>query len=509
MKTLKTSLILLILVGIFGNTQAQDYLISFALLGENGTPDSVLVENQNQSTTIMLNGNDVLHLVDNIIGVSSDISFNQLLKISPNPIRNSGILTFYNPKNENVHIGIYNAAGHLITQKTGMLPQGTHFYKLGGVGMGTYIVAVSTNSNKRSVVLISTVAGQSEPSIVHVNSNYTRDYGEEKTTVDATKNAVEMQYNDGENLKFTAFLNNFISTEELVPTSSQIVNFNFLAPIAAFSVDVATIAEGETVTFTDQSLNNPVSWSWNFGDGSSSTEANPLHTYNSAGTYTVELMVSNDYGFDTETKINYITVESGGNSITDIDGNVYATIQIGEQKWMVVNLKTTKYNDGTFIELIADNAAWENNTTGAYCWLNNDEPQYGETNGALYNWNAVNRGNLCPNGWHVPTNDEWTVLKNYVAADGHSGNEGTALRATFGWPNGGNGTDDYGFTALPGDMRFDNGNFSDFDFGYWWSSTEYNPTNAWFIGLYGNYNPIYQSNYSKQSGYSIRCLKDN
>ncbi|MBI9069480.1 MAG: PKD domain-containing protein [Salinivirgaceae bacterium] len=510
MKTLQISLLLLFLVGINGNIKAQDYLISFAVLGENGTPDSVMVENLNQLTNITLNGNDVLHLVEKTTGISSAVSFNQPLKVAPNPLKNSGTLTFYNPKSENVNIGIYNSAGHLITQKTEILAQGEYSYKLDGIGVGTYIVNVSSNSSKRSVVLISNLAAQSEPSIIHVNSDFTKLYGGKKSCTNATKNSIEMQYNDGENLKFTAFKNSFTSVEELLPTSNQSLSFNFSAPTAAFSVSSTEISEEDIVTFTDQSSNKPDSWSWNFGDGNTSTEANPSYTYNNAGSYTVELTVTNSYGSDTETKIDYITVESAGTvvNVTDIDGNVYSTTQIGEQRWMAENLKTTTYNDGTSIDLVSDNTAWENNSTGAYCWLNNDETQYGETNGALYNWNAVNTGNLCPDGWHVPTNDEWTELKNYIAADGHSGNEGTALRATSGWPNDGNGTDDYGFTALPGDMRFDNGNFSDFNFGYWWGATEFDSTNAWFIGLYGNYAPIYQSNYSKSSGYSVRCLKD-
>ena len=510
MKALQIGLLLLFLVGINGNIQAQDYLITFAVPGENQTPDSVLVENQNQLTSLTLNGNDVLHLVDEITGIHSNVSFNQPLKVYPNPMKKSGTLTFCNPKNENVHIAIYNSAGHLVARKTGILPQGEHSYKLEGLGVGTHIVSVSTKSNTRSVVLISNDATQSEPSIVHVHSDYIVVKGQEKSTSNKTENTIEMQYNDGENLKFTAFLNSFTSIIELVPASSQTVSFNFSAPTAAFSADLTNIVEGEAVTFTDQSLNNPVSWSWSFGDGSTSTQANPSYNYNNAGTYTVELTVSNNYGSDTETKTGYITVESGGTegTVTDIDGNVYATIQIDEQRWMAENLKTTKYNDGTSIELITNNAAWENNTNGAYCWFDNDEAQYAETNGALYNWHAVNTNKLCPDGWHVPDYDDWTVLENYIAADGHTGNEGKALKATYGWPTGGNGSDNYGFTALPGDMRFSYGDFSYFDYGYWWSATEHNANDAKFCGLYGTVNYIYRSNYSKQSGFSIRCLKD-
>src|SRR6056297_2565672 len=156
-------------------------------------------------------------------------------------------------------------------------------------------------------------------------------------------------------------------------------------------------------------------------------------------------------------------------TVTDIDGNVYSTVQIGDQVWMSENLKTTTYNDGASIDLVTDNTAWQNNTTGAYCWYDNDEAQYADTYGALYNWHAVNTGNLCPDGWHVPTDAEWTALEDYIASNGHSGTEGTALKATSGWNNDRNGTDDYGFTALPGGGRSSDGAFGVIGGGgTWW-----------------------------------------
>ncbi len=509
-KAIQISLILLLLTGIDATIQAQDYLISFAAPGGNETPDSVLVENQNQLTNITLNGTDVLHLVENTTGISGNASFNQSLEVFPNPIKNSGTLAFYNPQKENVQIGIYNSAGQLIIQKKSILLQGDYSYKLAGLGVGTYIVSVSTKSNMRSVVLISNTVTQSEPSIIYENSDLTPIDGIQKSGAANAQGTVEMQYNDGETLTFTAFLNSFTSIEEFVPTSSQQIEFNFSAPTAAFTADLTEIVEGETVTFSDQSSNNPTSWSWDFGDGSTSTEANPSHTYSNAGIYTVELTVSNNYGSDTETQTDYISVESSSTegTVTDIEGNVYSTIQIGEQEWMAENLKTTTYNNGVSIEMVADSTVWENNTTGAYCWYDNDEAQYAETNGALYNWHAVNTGNLCPDGWHVPTDSEWTILENYIAAGGHSDNEGTALKATYGWPGDGNGTDDYGFSALPGDMRFNNGAFSNYDYGYWWCATEYDTNDGLFRGLFGNYNQVYRSYYNKGSGFSIRCLKD-
>jgi len=196
-------------------------------------------------------------------------------------------------------------------------------------------------------------------------------------------------------------------------------------------------------------------------------------------------------------------------TVTDIDGNVYSTVQIGDQVWMSENLKTTTYNNGTSIDLVTDNTAWENNTTGAYCWYDNDEAQYADTYGALYNWHAVNTGNLCPEGWHVPTDAEWTALEDYIGSDGHSGTEGTALKATSGWNNDGNGTDDYGFTALPGGYRYYDGAFYYIgSYGNWWSATEGTAINAWDRSLYYDVSYVYRYYDSKESGFSVRCLRD-
>ena len=106
-------------------------------------------------------------------------------------------------------------------------------------------------------------------------------------------------------------------------------------------------------------------------------------------------------------------------SITDKDGNVYTSVTIGTQVWMKENLKTTKYNDGTAIPLVTDGAAWESLTTPGYCWYNNDAATYKATYGALYNRYTANSGKLCPAGWHVPADSEWTTLTDYLINNGY------------------------------------------------------------------------------------------
>ena len=152
-------------------------------------------------------------------------------------------------------------------------------------------------------------------------------------------------------------------------------------------------------------------------------------------------------GYGQQESFTTTIVDMPGDGVTDIDGNVYTTVIINGHEWMAGNLMTTKYNDGTEIPLEAEGSVWLYLTTPAYCWYDNDQATYGNTYGALYNWYAVNTGKLCPTGWHVSTDAEWTALTDYVG--GYS-IAGTRLKATSGWDNSGNRTDDYGFSALPG-----------------------------------------------------------
>ncbi|NOQ27751.1 MAG: hypothetical protein GQ564_20500, partial [Bacteroidales bacterium] len=196
-------------------------------------------------------------------------------------------------------------------------------------------------------------------------------------------------------------------------------------------------------------------------------------------------------------------------TVTDIDGNVYQTVQIGDQIWMAENLKTTKYNDGTAIALVTDNTEWENLTTGAYCWYNNDEASYKNTYGALYNWYTVITGKLCPTGWHVPTDAEWTMLTTYLGGESIAGGKLKETGITHWETDNTGATNEAGFTALPGGYRFFNGMFSDIGYrSYWWSATEYGATGAWARSVYyGSSNTSRTAN-GKKEGFSVRCIRD-
>lgn len=203
------------------------------------------------------------------------------------------------------------------------------------------------------------------------------------------------------------------------------------------------------------------------------------------------------------------TTQTG--TVSDNEGNTYKTVKIGTQTWMAENLKTTKYKDGTAIPNVTDNTAWKNLVTPGYCWYNNDisnKTQYG----ALYNWYAVNTGKLCPSGWHVPSDGEWTILTTFLGGESVSGGK-LKEAGTAHWisPNTG-ATNSSGFTALPGGLRVtDNRFFYGLgEFGLWWSNTEY-PTETKYV-LYRvmafDDASVVRTNDFKYMGISVRCIKD-
>jgi uncharacterized protein (TIGR02145 family) len=193
-----------------------------------------------------------------------------------------------------------------------------------------------------------------------------------------------------------------------------------------------------------------------------------------------------------------------GSPITDIDGNSYKTVQIGNQCWMAENLRTSKYRDGTPIPNVTGTSQWGSLTTGA--WAHYDNQAANETRyGKLYNWYAVaDSRNVCLVGWHVPTDAEWTVLGNHLGSE-----PGHKMKATSGWNNRGNGSNASGFNGLPGGSRYADGAFNNVGRGgYFWSSSEASSGVAWNRGLNGGNRDLGRGNVNERGGFSVRCLRD-
>ena len=236
-------------------------------------------------------------------------------------------------------------------------------------------------------------------------------------------------------------------------------------------------------------------------------------------TYYARAYATNSAGTAYGNQISFTTATSS--NPVDVDGNVYTTVTIGSQVWMKENLKTSKYRNGDPIPTNLTVAAWTATTTGAYAIYNNDAAN-NTTHGKLYNWYAVvDSRNLCPIGWHVPSDGEWKTLEislgmsttdaDLTGGRGTAQNVGGKLKSTsnlWNTPNTG-ATNFSGFSGLPGGTRYSDGIYYGIGLGgYWWSSAEYSSTNAWNRNL--NYTNGYSARYDdlKYYGFSVRCLRD-
>ena len=198
-------------------------------------------------------------------------------------------------------------------------------------------------------------------------------------------------------------------------------------------------------------------------------------------------------------------------TVADYEGNQYKWVRIGDQVWMAKNLRATKYSDGTAIPNVT---AWSNPTTPAYCWYNNDSTTYSDQYGALYNWYAVDtvstgERNLCPAGWHVPADAEWTTLTNFLGGTGVAGGK---LKETdtkhWNSPNTG-ATNETGFTALPGGLIINFGWCENIGRdGYWWSTTEFDSELTLCLSVSNVNNRSLMEAIFKDFGLSVRCLRD-
>ena len=217
------------------------------------------------------------------------------------------------------------------------------------------------------------------------------------------------------------------------------------------------------------------------------------------------------------TNLQFIT-----DSITDIDGNVYQTIKIGSQWWMMENLNVTKYKNGIEINSTNNNSDWEQDSVGMYSQYDNNE----NAPGLLYNWYAVtNRHGIAPEGWHVATDNDWKILEKYLgmnpihidSVSWRGTNEGDKLKANDAWTIVEDikwyvwATNESGFTALAGSCKLQNGKWGSpgiMSTGFWWTASDKNSNAAWYRYLDYKKSEIFRSTVSKNYGMSIRCVKN-
>ena len=224
-------------------------------------------------------------------------------------------------------------------------------------------------------------------------------------------------------------------------------------------------------------------------------------------TYYVRAYATNSAGTGYGSTMSFTTIATTG-TVTDIDGNTYQTVKIGEQWWMAENLKVTHYRNGDAIPNVTNDTTWSDLTTSAYCNYNNNSSN-ATTYGRFYNWYAVNDSrNIAPTGWHVPSDAEWQTLVDYLGGDAGGKMKETG---TTHWnsPNTG-ATNESGFTALPGGCRrYSSGSFSSMrSTASFWSSTEYYTYGACVRTLSCSYSYVARYCYYERNGYSVRCVRD-
>jgi uncharacterized protein (TIGR02145 family) len=221
-------------------------------------------------------------------------------------------------------------------------------------------------------------------------------------------------------------------------------------------------------------------------------------------TYYVRAYATNSSGTAYGNEVSFTTLTT----VTDIDGNTYNTVQIGNQVWMSENLKTTRYRNGGLIPNVTDGTAWSNSTTGAWSYYNNDVSN-NAIYGKLYKWYTTLGDTLCPTGWGVPTDAEWTTLTNYLGGESVAGGKMKSVGTAY-WisPNTG-ATNESVFSALPGGYRYNDGSFYDIRASaFFWSATEFGSSFAWNRSLSLSNGIVYRLNDNKSLGASVRCLRD-
>lgn len=452
---MKTRILLTVLmIGIVMGAYAQRPNMTLTFAADNNGQyipmNSILIENLTQGRDTTLYAPDTVLVLDYVTGINEIITFDDhsfsLSQNFPNPMKGKTTVSLYLPEKENILITISDVIGREMVNQKFHLERGNHSFTFYPGRESLYFLTARADRQSRTIKMFNS------PSDANVSGYCKLGYnGQQKPGTGENKSGNALNnfvFGLGDMLKFTSFTDQGERVITSSPTGDQTYYFHYT------------------------------------GDPCPGTP-----------------------------------------TVTDIDGNTYNTVQIGNQCWMKENLKTTTYRNGTSIPNVTDANAWGNFTTGAYVWHDNDA-SWKHLYGALYNWHTtVDANGLCPDGWHVPTNDEWTTLTNFIGGTGElHGNELKSCRQVNS-PLGGGcytsehprwnsnssnwGTDDYGFSGLPGSHRFING---DFDYigisGLWWSSTEDSAYNAWYRVLNYSYGYVIVNDYRKQAGFSVRCLRD-
>ncbi len=447
-KTLLSILALGLIISTFGQKPIMELTFTAENSGQYVPMDSIIIENITQGGDTTLYAPDTTLSLEYNVGINeTDLSKNSfsVSQNYPNPFKGKTEIYLYLPDKEHIRISVRDILGSQLANYENTFNRGNHSFTFYSGDNKYYLLTVTGNQTSKTIKMLN--AGNHKAGTGECKIVYT---GHKGNAVGFKSRELlnDFGFNLGDELKYTCYT----GVEETEITDSP--------------------AGSQTYTFQ----------------------------------------------FDGWTPC------PGMSTVTDIDGNIYNTVQIGNQCWMKENLKTTTYRNGTAIPNVTNNINWQNLTTGAYVWYDNDI-SWKEPYGALYSWYAtVETNGLCPTGWHVPTNDEWTALTDFIGgtASPH-GNELKSCRQVNSpsgegcnttehprWAESNeNGTDDYGFSGLPGGLRENDSGFYYMGyFGIWWSSTEDSSGNPLGNTLSYDHGDLIFGNGEKNFGLSVRCVKD-
>ncbi len=449
-KILLSILALGLIVSVFGQKPTMELTFTAENNNQYIALDSIFIENLTQGGDTTLYAPDTVLLLNYISGINDNEAIGEntffVSQNYPNPFKEKTEIHLYLPKKEHIKISVRDILGSELTNYEKTLSRGNHSFVFYSANQKYYLLTVTGKQTSKTIKMLNSNINTAYAGKCKIAYN---GYEDNLNSYKSQKERNNFGFNLGDELKYTAYTVVGETNISDAPIGSQIYTFQF--------------ASGGPCPGTP--------------------------------------------------------------TVTDADGNVYNTVQIDDQCWMKENLKTTTYQNGTSIPNVTDAGDWSNLSTGAYVWSDNDI-SWKDAYGALYNWYAaIDANELCPTGWHVPTNDEWTTLTDFIGGTGSPhGNELKSCRQVNSplgegctttehprWDehNTHYGTDDYGFSGLPGGGRSYNGTFTNVGLsGYWWSSTEYSSSLAWSSALF-YYDGAVSVSYSyKQNGLSVRCIKN-
>ncbi|TVQ95051.1 MAG: T9SS C-terminal target domain-containing protein [Bacteroidetes bacterium] len=554
---MKKLTIFLLFIFVVTNINAQDEGITLRFTANHTCSyaqlDSIFIENLSQGGSKVLYYPDtVLFLVITNIGIIEGGFGNLYVSQNyPNPFSALTYIDVYLATPDVVALNVYDLKGRTVARHEDKLEEGMHRFSFSAGVEKTYILTVTSNNHiEKRIMLQMGVAGTAVSEIRFLGASA-------DDLPKATPKSTDFNFNPGDNLRFTGFVTDFSGNMDYdvindAPESSteylfDIANTPPEQPSEISGEDyvpahtTGLVYEVEGVEGLTYQWSVPDGWEITYGQGS---HAITVDAGSDGGDISVK--AENNCGMGEASVLSVDVYDDPGiiygDGVTDIDGNEYLTVIIGNQEWMAENLRVTRYSNGDGIPTGLSNSEWGSTTSGAYAvylhgdivGLNSDEEVL-EAYGALYNWYAVDdsRG-LCPiGGWSVPSDDDWTQLVNYVADQGYPNEKdnpnwaANALKSCrqVNSPQGGEcntsehprwnshdtnyGLDKFGFSALPGGRRYSSGGYGNVGiYGRWWSATEFHSASAWLRYMWSGSGSVYRFSPTKRLGVSVRCVKN-